>query len=184
MPCVCFFFSLFFRLLRKYLKRKWEEVLHVKKEGWEETSSLFHNYAKGSESKVGVSVFSQVTNYRMWETTSSCTRGGLHWILGTISAQKGWLGIGTGCPGKWWGHHPWRYLRDMRMWCWGIWWLDLIWKVFSNQNDSLIADTCWFGGVGKLKKEQSWSFGCCCWHCEICRPDFCTEKYTREGQIS
>jgi len=26
---------------------------------------------------------------------------------------KGLQSIGTGCPGEWWSHHPWRYLKDM-----------------------------------------------------------------------
>ncbi|KAK4817661.1 hypothetical protein QYF61_023940 [Mycteria americana] len=26
---------------------------------------------------------------------------------------KGLSSIGTGCPGKWWSHHPWGYLRDV-----------------------------------------------------------------------
>ena len=29
-------------------------------------------------------------------------------ILGKFSFLKEWSGIGTGCPGKWWSHHPWR----------------------------------------------------------------------------
>jgi len=37
---------------------------------------------------------------------SSCTRGGLDWILGKIFLLKEWSGIGTGCPGRWWSHHP------------------------------------------------------------------------------
>jgi len=24
-----------------------------------------------------------------------------------------WISTGTDCPGKWWSHHPWRYLKDM-----------------------------------------------------------------------
>jgi len=30
-----------------------------------------------------------------------------------ISSLKGLSSIGTGCPGKWWSHHPWRYLKDL-----------------------------------------------------------------------
>jgi len=39
---------------------------------------------------------------------SSGARRVLDWLLGRIYSQKEWLGIGTGCPGKWWNHHPWR----------------------------------------------------------------------------
>jgi len=46
-------------------------------------------------------------------TASSCSRGGLDYILGKISSPKGLSSIGTGSLGKWLGHHPWRYLKDM-----------------------------------------------------------------------
>jgi len=26
---------------------------------------------------------------------------------------KEWSGIGTGCPGKWWSHHPWRCSKNV-----------------------------------------------------------------------
>jgi len=39
--------------------------------------------------------------------------GGLGWILGKFFSPKGLLNIGTGCPGKWWSHHPRRYLKDV-----------------------------------------------------------------------
>ena len=39
---------------------------------------------------------------------SICIRGGLDWILWKMSLLREWSSIGTGCPGKWWSHHPWR----------------------------------------------------------------------------
>ena len=50
---------------------------------------------------------------RQEEMASSCSRGGLDWMLGKISSPKGLLSIGTGCPGKWLSHHPWRYLKNV-----------------------------------------------------------------------
>ena len=38
--------------------------------------------------------------------TSSCIWGGSGQILGKTYSQKEWWGIGTGCPGGWWSHHP------------------------------------------------------------------------------
>ncbi|KAK4825789.1 hypothetical protein QYF61_002373 [Mycteria americana] len=38
------------------------------------------------------------------------------WVpQGKISSPKGLLSVGTGCPGKWLSHHPWRYLKDIRL---------------------------------------------------------------------
>jgi len=39
------------------------------------------------------------------EMASRCARGGLDWILGKISLLKGWSGLGTGCPSRWWSNH-------------------------------------------------------------------------------
>ena len=36
-----------------------------------------------------------------------------------ISSLKGLSGIGTGCPGKQLRYHPWRYLKNVYMWCLG-----------------------------------------------------------------
>jgi len=47
------------------------------------------------------------------EMSLSCVREGLDWILAQISLLKEWSGIGTGCPGKWWSHRPWRCLKNM-----------------------------------------------------------------------
>jgi len=44
---------------------------------------------------------------------SSCIRGDLDWILGKISLLKEWSGIGTGFPGKWWSHCPWRCSKSV-----------------------------------------------------------------------
>jgi len=52
---------------------------------------------------------------------SSCIRGGLDWILGKISSLKALSNTETGCPGKWWSHHTWRYLKDEQTWHLGTW---------------------------------------------------------------
>jgi len=37
---------------------------------------------------------------------SSCTSGGLGWISGKTSLQKGLLSTEIGSPGRWLSHHP------------------------------------------------------------------------------
>ena len=55
-----------------------------------------------------------VAAQKMLQITSF--RGGSGWTLGKICSPKEWLGIGTGCPGRWWSHHPWNSSRNMEMW--------------------------------------------------------------------
>jgi len=53
------------------------------------------------------------TPYSSLNIASSCITGGLDWILGKISLLNEWSDIGTGCPGKWLSHHPWRGSKNV-----------------------------------------------------------------------
>lgn len=48
-------------------------------------------------------------------------RGGLDWTAGKSSLLKGWSHIETGCPGKWWNHHPRVHSKGVWKWLLGIW---------------------------------------------------------------
>jgi len=37
----------------------------------------------------------------------------IDWILGEITLLKQWSGIGTGCPGRWLSHRPWRCSKNV-----------------------------------------------------------------------
>jgi len=71
------------------------------------------NYLKGDCNEVGISVFSLVANDKMRGNGLKLCHRGLGWILGNISSQKGLSSTEAGCPGRWWSHHPWTYLKDM-----------------------------------------------------------------------
>jgi len=52
---------------------------------------------------------------------------GLKWHQGRFRLDirkhllKEWSGFGTGCPGRWWSHHPWRCSKNVYMWHFGTW---------------------------------------------------------------
>ena len=81
------------------------------------------------------------TVLRVWDRPSG-------WILGTISSQREWSGIGTGCPGRWQGHCPWSCSRTAEMWHLGTWSVGMVevgwgwtWgseRSFSSLNDTVI----------------------------------------------
>jgi len=92
----------------------------------EEAPVALYNSLKGGYRQVTVGLFSHVT-VTGWEVMAlSGTRGSSGWILGNISSQRNWWGTGMGCPGRWWGHHPWRSSRTVEMWHWGTWLVGMV----------------------------------------------------------
>jgi len=58
---------------------------------------------------VGIGLFSQVMVIGQEVMALGCARKHSGWILATISPEKEWRGIETGCPGRWWS-------RCLQMW--------------------------------------------------------------------
>jgi len=76
---------------------------------------------KGGCSKMGVGLFSQITNNRTRGNSLKLCQGRFRLDIRKNFFTERISGIGTGCPGKWLSHHPWRYLKDVEMWCLGTW---------------------------------------------------------------
>lgn len=55
--------------------------------------------------------------------------------------------IGTGCPGRWWNHHPWRYLRNLWMRCSGIWFSSGL-VILSGYRGGVLYREWWGTGTG------------------------------------
>lgn len=67
---------------------------------------VLYRYLEGHRSKVGIS---SSPSHRVITRGISLKlqQGRLRLVLGDTSLLEGLCGIGTGCPGQWWGHHPW-----------------------------------------------------------------------------
>ena len=103
-----------------------------------------------------VDLFSHLTGDRVKGNAFRLHKGRFRLDMKKKTSQKEWWGSGTGCPGEWWSHRPWRCSRNTWMWQWGTW-LGMSWpldsdghggnelatglhilEVFSNHNDSMI----------------------------------------------
>lgn len=74
--------------------------------------TTLYSCLKGECSEVWVCFFSEVTSDRKRGNGLKLCQSWFKLDIRKNYSQKGWSGIGTGWPGKWWRSQPLKYLKD------------------------------------------------------------------------
>jgi len=100
-------------------------------------------------------------------SASSCARGDLGLMLGTIYPLREWSGAGMGCPGRWGSHRPWGCPKNVWMWYWGTW---FSWEILvvHGQLDWMVWRA--FPTLVILWFYDSWGY---CFYSEYCSHPVC-----------
>jgi len=107
------------RLVKGLVKKSYEEQLRelglfkLEKRRLRGGLISLYNYVKEDCSEVGVGLFSQITGTRTRVNGLKLHQGRFGLDIRKNFFTERDINIGTGCPGTWLNHHPWRYLKDV-----------------------------------------------------------------------
>jgi len=72
-----------------------------------------YSYLKGGCGEAGAGLFSHVTGDSTRQNGPKLHQERFRLDIRKHFLAEEWSGTGTGCPGRWWSHHPWRCSKNV-----------------------------------------------------------------------
>jgi len=138
-------------------------VVHCWKKGWDPKESdaqeikmayvqcFLHHNSKGPH----------VIHYRMRGNGLKLCQGRLRFCIRNSFYSKRAVMQWHSCPGRWWGHRPWRCPRAMEMWYWGMWSVGMVgWVGVGLGELGGLFQPSWFYDSKQKTKQHTNKYKC------------------------